>query len=377
MAASNGDKTESASPQKLRKAREEGRVPRSREWATAVGIFVCLEFILAMTPDYLAEFRLLFTRGFGSLHETGEMADVFSQIIPAAMLLLSKMILPLLTVPLIVGVCSLFPGGWTLTMKGFMPQFERLSPAGFVKRTFAMKHMVDTGTSILKSLLLIVVMYYVTHSGVAGYLRLQALPLDAALVGGAQLLRGGELALCSVFILFALIDLPVQALVFSRSQRMSKAEVKEEHQTSEGRPEVRQRIRQLRQQIARRTVRQTVPKADVVVVNPEHYAIALKYDEARASAPFVVAKGVDEMALYIRRIAAEHGIEVVSLPPLARAIYSTSQINQQIPAALYTAVAQVLSYVLQIRAFRAGFRPFEPDPPDDHAVPEHLKAMTP
>lgn len=375
--SSAGDKTEKASPQKLRKSREEGQVPRSRDWATAVGIFVCLQLIVMMTPDYLQEFRLLFTQGFASLHGDGELNDAFSQLFPATLLLLMKMILPLFAVPLLVGVSSLFPGGWSLSTAGFAPNFARLSPAGFFKRVFQAKHMVETGTSILKAVLLMVVLYYVTRTSIAGYLRLQSLPLDAALWGGVKLMRSGTLALCSVFIVFALIDLPVQVFVFLRGQRMSKSEVKEEHQTSEGRPEVRQRIRQLRQQIARRTVRKSVPTADVVVVNPEHYAIALKYDETRATAPFVVAKGVDEMAMYIRSVAAEHGIEVISLPPLARAIYNTSQINQQIPAALYTAVAQVLSYVLQIRAFRAGQRSSVPQPPTDLAVPEHLTGISP
>lgn len=124
-------------------------------------------------------------------------------------------------------------------------------------------------------------------------------------------------------------------------------------------------------------MRKAVPTADVVVVNPEHYAVALKYDEERATAPFVVAKGIDEMAQFIRRVAAEHGVEIVSLPPLARAIYNTSQINQQIPAALYSAVARVLSYVLQIHAFRGGQRFSEPEPPIDLSIPEHLSVTTP
>jgi len=153
---------------------------------------------------------------------------------------------------------------------------------------------------------------------------------------------------------------------------MSKREVKEEHKTSEGRPEVRQRIRQLQAQLAKRSLRKAVPGADVVIVNPEHYAVALKYDEKRAEAPFLVAKGVDEMALYIRQIATERGIEVVPLPPLARAIYNTSQVNQQIPAALYQAVARVLSYVLQIQAFRNGRRSSEPVLPGDLVVPQNL-----
>jgi flagellar biosynthetic protein FlhB len=376
-AADYGDKTEKASAHKLRKAREEGQIPRSRDWATAVGIFVSLQLIVLMAPDYLLEIRALFVQGFASLRGDGVLDDAFSRILPATMALLVKMLLPLLSVPLIVGVASLFPGGWSMSGAALMPRFERLSPANFFNRVFKPKHFVDTGTSILKAAVLMIVLYLTARSSVANYLRLQSLPLDEALRGGAALMLHGTMALCGVFIAFALIDLPVQVFVFLLGQRMSKSEVKEEHKTSEGRPEVRQRIRQIRSQIARRTVRKTVPTADVVIVNPEHYAIALKYDEERATAPFVVAKGVDEMAQYIRMVAVEHGVEVVALPPLARAIYNTSQINQQIPAALYTAVARVLSYVLQIRAFRAGQRPFEPEPPSDLAVPDNLTVVMP
>jgi flagellar biosynthetic protein FlhB len=192
---------------------------------------------------------------------------------------------------------------------------------------------------------------------------------------GAGLLVDGVMAMCAVFIAFALIDVPAQAFFFARGQRMSKQEVKEEHKSNEGRPEVKQRIRQLQRQMARRGVRKTVPTADVVIVNPEHYAVALKYDEHRAEAPYVVAKGVDEMALYIREVAAEHGIETVPLPPLARAIYNTSQVQQQIPMALYKAVAQVLTYVLQIQAFRKGRYPAEPQLPTGLAVPAHLSEV--
>jgi flagellar biosynthetic protein FlhB len=182
--------------------------------------------------------------------------------------------------------------------------------------------------------------------------------------------------MCAVFILFAAIDVPLQAFLFGQGQRMSKQEQKEEHKTNEGRPEVRQRIRQLQNQLARRSVRKTVPGADVVIVNPEHYAVALKYDSKRAEAPFVVAKGVDEMALYIRRVAAEHKIETLALPPLARAIYNTSQVQQQIPAQLYQAVSQVLNYVLQLNAFRDGRRQAPPRFPNEVAVPPHLSEVS-
>jgi flagellar biosynthetic protein FlhB len=169
---------------------------------------------------------------------------------------------------------------------------------------------------------------------------------------------------------------PLQSFLFARGQRMSKQEVKEEYKSSEGKPEVKQRIRQIQQQLARRNVNKTVPTADVVIVNPEHYAVALKYDTSRAEAPFVVAKGIDEMALYIKSVAAKHKIETVTLPPLARAIYNTSQVQQQIPAQLYQAVSQVLNYVLQLNAFRDGRRQAPPRFPNEVVVPSQLSEVS-
>ncbi len=212
-------------------------------------------------------------------------------------------------------------------------------------------------------------MWWVARGNVADYLQLQTRPLPDAIKGGADLMLGGVMSLCAVFVVFALIDLPVQTFVFMREQRMTKREVKEEHKTSEGRPEIKQRIRQIQQKMSRGAVRKAVPTADVVIVNPEHYAVAVKYDEKRAQAPFVIAKGVDEMALFIKALAIEHDVEVVTLPPLARAIYNTSQVNQQIPAALCEAVASVLAYVLQIQAFRKGRRNALPALPSDLSFP--------
>ncbi len=295
----------------------------------------------------------------------------------SALLLLVKLILPLFAVPLCIVLGSLVPGGWVISGNNLMPKLERLSPAKNLGRLVSAKHGFEMLTAIAKATTLALVLLHVSRGGAADYVELQGLPLDRALLGGAALMLDSLMALCAVFILFALIDIPAQAFFFMRNQRMSKRDVKEEYKSNEGRPELKQRIRQLQQQIARRGVRKTVPTADVVIVNPEHYAVALKYDEARAEAPFVVAKGVDEMALYIRRVAIEHNIEVMSLAPLARAIYNTSQVQQQIPAPLYKAVSQVLNYVLQLQAFRTGRRAAQPPFPSEITVPSHLSEASP
>jgi flagellar biosynthetic protein FlhB len=258
-----------------------------------------------------------------------------------------------------------------------MPRFDRFSPVKNLGQLGSAKHWSTFAISVAKAALLGVVLVHTVRSGLNAWVDLQRMPLSDALLKGSSLMFDGLMAMVGVFLLFALIDVPLQAFLFARGQRMSKQEQKEEYKSTEGKPEVRARIRQLQQQLARRNVNKTVPTADVVIVNPEHYAVALKYDNNRAEAPFVVAKGVDEMALYIRSVAAKHQIETVSLPPLARAIYNTSQVQQQIPAQLYQAVSQVLNYVLQLNAFRAGRRQAPPRFPNDVAVPAHLSEVSP
>jgi flagellar biosynthetic protein FlhB len=366
---SQDDKSEKASAQKLRKAREQGQVARSRDWATAVGIFLCLQLTVFLVPGYLEDFKQLFARSFLPMSAPGDLENGNSTLFATTMVLLFKMVLPLLAVPLLVCLASLFPGGWVMTMAPFKPRFDKLNPLSYFKRVFGQRHLLETLASMLKAIVLIATLWWVAHGSVADYLQLQSRPLPDALRGAAHLMLGGVMALCAVFIIFAIIDLPIQTFVYLREQRMSKREVKEEHQHNEGRPEVRQRIRQIQQKMSRGAVRKAVPSADVVIVNPEHYAVAVKYDEKRAQAPFVIAKGVDEMALFIKAVAIEHNVEVVPLPPLARAIYNTSQVNQQIPAALYEAVASVLAYVLQIQAFRKGRRTVQPALPSELSLP--------
>lgn len=369
---SSQEKSEKASAQKLRKARQQGQVARSRDLSTALGILVALKLIIALWPGYLHDFQRLFLQSFVPLDGFGTLDNRWSEVFSDAFMLLLKMLVPLVAVPLIMCGVSLFPGGWIFNGIHLQPRLSRLNPAQNLGRLFTSKHAGNVLVSILKAFALSAVLYYVTRASFADYLRLQGQTLDQALIHGAALMVDGTTALCLVFVLFAAIDVPYQWLFFLREQRMSKLEVKEEYKANEGRPEVRQRIRNIQLQLARRSVRKTVPGADVLIVNPEHYAVALKYDTQRAEAPFVVAKGIDEMALYIRAVAQESGVEVLRLPPLARAIYNTSQVHQQIPAALYGAVAQVLNYVLQLKAFQSGRRTTQPLLPSDISVPSHL-----
>jgi flagellar biosynthetic protein FlhB len=370
--SSSGDKTEKPSAQKLKKARDDGQVARSRDLATAVGILISLKVFMLMLPGYLDDMRHLFRLVFVPLGEAGDLENALSTVFSAALLLFVHMVLPLLAVPLAIVIAGAIPGGIVASGKNLAPKFSRLNPLTNLGNLFKQKHWVGFLTSAAKAIVLGIVLWHVSNGSIKGYVELQRMPLDDAIAVGGTLVFDALMALVTVFVIFALIDVPVQSFLFMRNQRMSKQDIKEEHKSSEGRPEIKQRIRQLQNQLAQRSVRKSVPTADVVIVNPEHYAVALKYDVDRAEAPFVVAKGVDEMALFIRRIAVENGLEVVELPPLARAIYHTSQVQQQIPAPLYQAVSQVLNYVLQLNAFRAGRRQAPPRFPNEVVVPPHL-----
>ncbi|WP_295997430.1 flagellar biosynthesis protein FlhB [Rugamonas sp.] len=370
-----GDKTEKASQQKLKKSRQEGQVVRSRDLASAIGILVSLKLLVWLLPGYYADFLEIFHQSFAPLGSEGALDNTLSIVFGTAMWLLIKMVLPLFIVPLFVVLGALVPGGWVVSTSHWAPKMERLSPAANLGRLFSARHGFEFLISLGKAGVLGWVLVHVSRSTIRDYTQLQHLPLGQAMMAGSNLMLDGLMALCSVFILFALIDVPAQAYFFAKNQRMSKHDLKEEHKSSEGRPEVKNRIRQLQRALARRSARKTVPTADVVIVNPEHYAVALKYDGARAEAPYVVAKGVDEMALYIRQIAREHGIEVLPLAPLARAIYNPSQVNQQIPVQLYQAVSQVLNYVLQLQAFRSGRRNAQPAFPNEMVIPSAMSEV--
>lgn len=376
--SSTGEKSEKASQQKLKKARSEGQVARSKDGVTAVSVVASLYLVAWLVPGYLQDFRQLFAYSFAVLDGEGTLDNAWSMLFLTAALLLLKLVAPLLCMPVLLLLTSLVPGGWVLAPQSLAPKLDRLSPISNLGRLFGAKHLAGVAAAILKAALLAAVLWYLCARVASQYLRLQGLPLEAALATGWGMALSGVLTMALVFVLFGLIDLPVQVFFFLRGQRMTKQDVKEELKGNEGRPEVKSRIRQLQRQMSRRNVRSAVPQADVVIVNPEHFAVALKYDERRAQAPFVLAKGVDEMALFIREVAREHRVEVVSMPPLARAIYNTSQVHQQIPIPLYTAVAVVLNYVLQLKAFQTGERSHEPRLPTDLAVPSHMtSAVTP
>lgn len=368
---STQDKTEEASEQKLRKSREQGQVARSKDVATTVSLLatlLALKFAVGLFMEGIEQsFRLSLGNSRGPL-QAGDLALLLQH----NLLLIVWVLLPLLVTPLLVVAFGLVPGGWVFAAKNFSPNFGKLNPLAGLKRMVGAQNWSELAKSLLKIATLLGVALWQLHFAAPRLIALQRSDISTAIGGAFSLTFDLAIALLLVFLLFALIDIPLQRFFFLKKMRMTKQERKEEHKNQEGRPEVKARIRQLQRQLAQRQVAKVIKDADVVIVNPTHYAVALRYDRKKAEAPFVIARGIDEMALYIRKLAQGHGLEVVELPPLARAVYFSTQVNQQIPAPLYTAVAHVLTYILQLKAWREGRRRARPELARHLDIPEEL-----
>lgn len=351
--AANEEKTEKPSAQKRRKAREEGQLPRSKDMGLAASLLAA--FIVVSNSFHW--YRDFVYEAFLTVHQYGERIGdphILGQFLQHNLLILLKFIVTLTPVPLAALFASLIPGGWILSLKKIAPDLSKISPLKGVARLFSSEQVIDVGKMILKSLLVLLLLAISLQHHFAAFLDLQTRYFAPAVNEGLALYQEVMLNVVMLFILFALLDVPLAKYMFSKGLRMTRQEVKDEYKNQEGSPEIKARVRRLQRQMALGQIRHVVPQADVVIANPTHFAVALQYDRARAAAPFVVAKGTDEVARYIRDVAREHQIEVVEFPKLARAVYYTTQVNQQIPYQLFRAIAHVLTYVLQLHSWRAG-----------------------
>lgn len=369
---SSQEKTEQATPQKLQKAREEGQVARSRDLATMVSLLATLLLLRIFFEYMLNGFEQIFAGSYLNFVQTELTPNDVTQVLLNGILIFILILLPLLIAPMVVIPFGLIPSGWMFASKNFHPKLERLNPLAGLKRMVSMQHFTDFLKSFLKVLILIAMGWIQMVHTLPRLIALQKSDLSTALGSAFSLTFDMLIMMMAVFVVFAAIDVPLQRFLFLKKMRMTKQERKEEQKTLEGRPEVKARIKQLQRQIAQRQINRVLKDADVVIVNPTHFAVALKYDPKKAEAPYVVTKGVDEIALYIRKLAKSLDLEIVELPPLARAIYATTQINQQIPAPLYTAVAHVLSYIVQLKAWKQGRRSRQPTLASNLPIPEAL-----
>ncbi|WDS36826.1 flagellar biosynthesis protein FlhB [Pseudoxanthomonas sp.] len=369
-----GERTEQPTEKRLKQARDQGDIPRSRELATAavfsVGIFAMMGMSGLLTAGAVAWMKSALSPDLGLRNDPSALFGHTGELL----LGLLWVVLPLLGVCVAAGfIAPLLMGGLRFSSESLVPKFSRLNPISGLTRLYGAESLAELLKSLLRMLFVggAVALFLVGKlDALRGLLRQ---PLEQAIGHGLGFALHLLLYTAGALALLAAIDAPYQKWNHLRRLKMTREEVRREMKESEGSPEVKGRIRQMQMQLSQRRMMEAVPTADVVVVNPTHYAVALKYEGGRMRAPIVVAKGVDELAFSIREVGEQHRIAVVSAPPLARALYREGQLGKEIPVRLYSAVAQILSYVYQLRAWRSG--PMPPLPPLE--VDEFAPGATP
>jgi flagellar biosynthetic protein FlhB len=269
-------------------------------------------------------------------------------------------------------VSSIALGGFNISPEAMQPKFSKMDPIKGLKRVFSAKGLMELLKSMGKFLLISLATGLLLYLWAEELLRLGDLDIDVALQQGMTMVGWSTVLIASTLIVVALIDVPFQLWQHKRDLKMTQQEVRDELKETEGKPEVKNRIRKTQMEMAQRRMMEAVPKADVIVTNPTHYAVALRYDAERMAAPVVVAKGKNLIAANIRRVGESASVPLVEAPVLARAIYFNTDLQQPIPTALFLAVAQLLAYVFQLRAYHAQGGDI-PSPPQDYPVPEDLR----
>jgi flagellar biosynthetic protein FlhB len=365
------ERTESATPKRLEEARRRGQVPRSRELNSAAVTLAAGGALYVMGGRLGAALSGVMR---ANLSLTPRQALDEHQLIPAlsgAMRMTLEALVPILGLVVVAAILApMMLGGWNFSSQALMPDFMRLNPLAGFKRMFSINGLVELAKSIAKFLVVGFVVVLVLRHDAPELLSLGREPIGSA-IGHAVSLSGHALiSMSSALLLIAGIDVPYQLYSYAKQMRMSREEIRQEAKESDGSPEVKAQIRRMQQEVAQRRMMQDVPKADVIVTNPTHFAVALRYDEKRMRAPVVVAKGADLIAARIREVAAENNVPIFEAPPLARVLHKHVDIGREIPASLYVAVAQVLTYVFQLKAAKKGMAimPARPDIAVDEGV---------
>ena len=370
---SGADKTEDPTEKRKKDSREKGEIARSKELNTLAimlaGSIGLLIFGGALARDMMDLMRYNFSISREALLNPDSMGLALLHSGKVALIAVQPVLVSLLIAAL-VGPIAL--GGWLFAAGSLAPKFSRMNPAAGIKRMFSAKALVELLKALAKFFIVLIVALLVLQSDIDDLLRIAHEPLELAVIHSLQVVAWSALWMACGLILIAAVDVPVQLWESHKKLLMTKQEVRDEHKDQEGRPEVKQRIRQLQREMSPRRMMSAIPDADVIITNPTHYAVALKYDPEKGAAPMLLAKGSDFLALKIREIGAKHNILLLESPALARSIYHSTELEQEIPAGLYLAVAQVLAYVYQIRQYQAG-RGKRPDPLKDLPIPADLR----
>ena len=353
--SSDLERTEPATPKRLERAREEGDIPRSRELSTCatlmatggafwfIGKFLVRSLDQSLADGLHFDQAMAFDTQLLLDHLAANLGDVLLAFLPLAGVVMAVAIL-----------APVMLGGWVFTAKAFAPKFSRLSPINGIGNLFSGHAAMELAKAIGKTILVAAIAIVVGMHEKEAVLGLALEPLGEGSAHLCELLLVSFIAISGGLLLIAVIDAPYQIWQHANKLKMTREEIRQESRENDGDPQIKARIRARQREMARRRMMQEVPKADVIVTNPTHFAVALKYEEGIAGAPRVVAKGADAIAAKIRELGAAAGVPLLEAPPLARALYRHAELGDEIPQALYTAVAEVLAYVFQLRAFRSG-----------------------
>lgn len=349
------EKTEPASPRRLEKARDEGQVARSRELGTFLALISGIGALWFGGGVMYRALEGVLRSGLWFDPRVSRDTDVMLSVAGRSAWEALLLVLPIFGLLLVVAIfSSVALGGFLLSPKALEPKFERLDPLKGFKRLFAMQTLIELVKTVAKAVLIGYVGVKVIWAYKDDMLALSHMAPTEALTRGLSLAALCCLLIAASLIIVVLIDVPWQLWNHAKQLRMSREDVRQEHKEDEGDPHVKGRIRQQQRAMAKKRMMSAVPKADVVVTNPTHYAVALRYREGQGGAPVVVAKGAGLIAAQIRQIAEEHHVASLEAPPLARALYRHVELEQEIPAALYAAVAEVLAWVYQLRSWNQG-----------------------
>ena len=366
---SDQEKDLPASEQRIRKAREEGNVPRSRDFGGGVVLLVGVALLYAAGDTLVHRSEKLLREGLkidrAAAFDPSQMAVRWMGLMEEALFILLPLFLAVFVTAIAANVVV---GGLNWSTKPLEFKLSKLNPISGLKNIFSVNGLVELFKAVLKTLVLGIMGYVLIEQDLSEFAVLAAMPLEHAMAETARIAIADTLILALVFFLIVGMDVPYQLWKYYKGLRMSLEELKRESKESDGDPHLKGKIRQMQREAARKRMMSSVPNADVIVTNPTHYSVALKYDKLGHNAPQVVAKGIGPLALKIREIAKEHHVPLVEVPPLARALYAHVELEQEIPSALYTAVAKLLAYVYALAEGNAHLVPA----PDSSDIPQGM-----
>ncbi len=366
------ERTEQATPKRIEKAREEGQVARSQELTTFALLIVAAAGILFLGADLMDKLLGIMKVGMQLERELAFQPDLmltrFYELAFEGLIAIAPLLLLLIIVAFFA---PMLLSGWMISSKALLPKFDRINPIKGFGRIFSMRSLVELIKAIAKTIVIGGVAALIIWHNKEEVMALLTVPVDSGIQRTGEYLVMSFLLTVAAMALIAVIDVPFQLWEHAKQLRMTKEEIRKEHKEDEGDPFVKARIRGLQREAARRRMMAEIPNADVIVTNPTHYAVALKYKSETMRAPTVVAKGVHLLAARIREVAEENRIPILEAPPLARALYYHAELESEIPEKLYTAVAEVLAYIFQLRRYNE-YGGDAPKPPTDVPVPDGL-----